>query len=32
LVDELEREIRQRIARRKQGEQAGKIIPIKDIR
>ncbi len=31
LVDELEREIRQRIARRKQGDQAGKIIPIKDI-
>ncbi len=31
LVDELEREIRQRIARRKQGDQADKIIPIKDI-
>ncbi|MDT8311424.1 MAG: flavodoxin-dependent (E)-4-hydroxy-3-methylbut-2-enyl-diphosphate synthase [Methylophaga sp.] len=31
LVDELEREIRQRIARRKQGEQADKIISIKDI-
>lgn len=31
LVDELEREIRQRIARRKQDDQADKIIPIKDI-
>ena len=32
LVDELEREIRQRIARRKQGDSAEKIIPIKEIR
>ena len=31
LVDELEREIRQRIALRKQGDKAEKIIPIKDI-
>lgn len=31
LVDELEREIRQRIALRKQGVKAEKIIPIKDI-
>ena len=31
LVDELEREIRQRIARRKQGDKAEKIIPIKEI-
>ena len=31
LVDELEREIRQRIAQRKQGNSAEKIIPIKDI-
>lgn len=31
LVDELEREIRQRIARRQQGDKAEKIIPIKEI-
>lgn len=31
LVDELEREIRQRIALRKNGDKAEKIIPIKDI-
>ncbi|WP_416240455.1 flavodoxin-dependent (E)-4-hydroxy-3-methylbut-2-enyl-diphosphate synthase [Methylophaga sp. OBS3] len=31
LVDELEREIRQRIALRKQGDKAEKVIPIKDI-